>query len=122
MSAVLKTFMCCKRELQMTSPTLMRLALQVLELAFNLNLDLNAIWVFRSDPRLQKADALAKQVNLDDWFILTLFNTLQQWFGVFSIDLFATPENFKVARYYSYSFAASCAAAEDQDEVVGNRP
>jgi hypothetical protein len=59
----------------MTSPTLMRLALQVLELALELNLDLNAIWVSRSDPRLQKADTLTKQVNSDDLFILTLFNT-----------------------------------------------
>jgi hypothetical protein len=81
MSAVLKTLLCCKKQLQMTSPTtlwwltdsenvacifrrgsgdiaLMRLALQVLELALELNLDLNAIWVSRSDPRLQKADSL----------------------------------------------------------------
>jgi hypothetical protein len=73
MSAVLKTLMCCKRELRMTSPTLMRLALQVLELALELNLDLNAILVSQSDPRLQKADALTKQVISDDLFILTLF-------------------------------------------------
>jgi hypothetical protein len=47
--------------------TLMRLTLQVLKLASELNLDLNGVWVSRSDPRLQKADALTKQVNLDDW-------------------------------------------------------
>jgi hypothetical protein len=35
-----------------------------------------------------------------------------QWFGVLSIDLFASPENFKVARYYSYSFAASSAGVD----------
>jgi hypothetical protein len=86
MSAVLKTLMCCKKELRMTSLTmlwwltdsknvarifcrgsgdmaLMQLALQVLELALELNLDLNSIWVSRSDHRLQKADALTKQVN-----------------------------------------------------------
>jgi hypothetical protein len=133
MSAVLKTLMRCKKDLQMTSPTtlwwitdsknvarifcrgsgdiaLMRLALQVLELALELNLDLNTIWVSQSDPRLQKADTLTKQVNWDDWSVHPdTFNTLQQWFGVFSIDLFALPENFKVARYYSYSFSASSA-------------
>jgi hypothetical protein len=73
-------------------------------------LDLNAIQVSRSDPRLQKADALTKQVNLDDWSVHPdVFVTLQQWFGVFSIDLFASPENFKVAEYYSYSFSADSA-------------
>jgi hypothetical protein len=74
MSAVLKILLCFKRELRITSPTmlwwltdsknvarifqrgsggivLMRLALQVLELALELNLDLNTIWVSRSDPR-----------------------------------------------------------------------
>jgi hypothetical protein len=136
MSALLKTLMCCKKELRMTLPTmmwwltdsknvarifrrgsgdmtLMRLALQVLELASELNLDLNAVWVSRSDPRLQKADALTKQVNSDDWLIHPdAFNTLQQWFGIFSIDLFASPENFKVSRYYSYSFSASCAGVD----------
>jgi hypothetical protein len=82
MSEVLKTLLCCKRELRMTTPTtlwwltdsekvahifqrgscdivFMRLALQVLELALELNLDLKAIWVSSSDPRLQKADALS---------------------------------------------------------------
>jgi hypothetical protein len=47
----------------------MRLALQVLELALELNLDLNAVWVSRSDPRLQKAVALSKHVNSDDWSV-----------------------------------------------------
>jgi hypothetical protein len=103
--------MCCKRTLRLTSPTLIRLALQVLEL--ELNLDLNAIWVSRSDPRLQKADALTKQVNWDDWSVHSdAFNTLQQWFRVSSINLFPLPENFKVARYYSFSFAASCSGVD----------
>jgi hypothetical protein len=41
----------------------MRLALQVLELDLKLNLDLNQIWVSRTDPRLQKSDAMTKQVK-----------------------------------------------------------
>jgi hypothetical protein len=136
MSAVLKTLLCCKRELRMTTPTtlwwltdsknvarifqrgsgdivLKRVALQVLELALELNLDLNAIWVSCSDPRLQKADALSKHVNSDDWSVHPdAFDTLQQWFGVFSIDLFASPENYKVSRYYSFSFSASCVGVD----------
>jgi hypothetical protein len=136
MSVVLKTLLCCKKELQTTSPTtlwwltdsknvarifrrgsgdmaLMQLALQVLELALELNLDLNAIWVSRSDPRLQKADALTKQVNLDDWSVHPdAFVTLQQWLGVFFINLFPSPENFKVARCYLYSFSADRAGVD----------
>jgi hypothetical protein len=87
--------------------SLMRLALQVLELALKLNLDLNPIWFSRTDPRLQKADAMTKQVNTDDWSIHPeAFGTLQLWFGKFSVDLFASSDNFKVAKFYSYAFFA----------------
>jgi hypothetical protein len=136
MSAVLKTLLCCQKQLRMTSPTtlwwltdsdnvarifrrgngdlaLMRLALQVLELALKLNLDLNPIWVSRTDPMLQKANAMTKQVNIDDWSIHPeAFGTLQQWFGKFSVDLFASSENFKVARFYSYAFSADSAGVD----------
>jgi hypothetical protein len=85
----------------------------VLELALELSLDLNAVWVSRSDPRLQKADMLSKHVNSDDWYVHPdAFNTRQQWFGVFSVDLFASPENFKVSKYYLYFFLSSCAGVD----------
>jgi hypothetical protein len=87
--------------------SLMRLALQVLELALKLNLDFYPIWVSRSDPRLQKADALSKQINTDDWSIHPdAFCTLQSWFGKFTVDLFASAENFKVPKFYSFAFSA----------------
>jgi hypothetical protein len=31
---------------------------------------------------------------------------------VFSVDLFASPENFKVSKYYSYSFLLSCVGVD----------
>jgi hypothetical protein len=77
MSAVFKTLSGCQSRLRMPFTTtlwwlpdsenvarifqrgsgdlsVMRLALQVLELALKLNLDFHPIWVLRSDPRLQK--------------------------------------------------------------------
>jgi hypothetical protein len=76
----------------------MRLALQVLELALKLNLDLNPIWVSRVDPRLQKADAMTKHVNSDDWSVHPeAFGTLQRWFGKFLVDLFASPDAFTMS-------------------------
>jgi hypothetical protein len=130
MSAVFKTLSCCQSRLQMPSTTtlwwltdsenvarifrrgsgdlsLIRLALQVLELALKLNLDFHPIWVSRSDPRLQKADDLSKQINSDDWSVHPdAFCTLQSWFGKFKVDLFASAENFKVPKFYSYAFSA----------------
>jgi hypothetical protein len=91
----------------------MRLALQVLELALKLNLDLNPIWVSRVDPRLQKADPMTKQVNSDDWLVHPeALGTLQRLFGKFSVDLFASPENFKVSKFYLYSFSADSAGVD----------
>jgi hypothetical protein len=87
--------------------SLMQLALQVLEMALRLNLDFHPIWVSRTDPKLQKADALTKQVNTDDWSIHPeAFSMLQSWFGKFTVDLFASADNFKVAKFYSYAFSA----------------
>jgi hypothetical protein len=92
---------------------LMRLALQVLELALELKLDLQAVWVSRQDPRLQKADALSKHVNSDDWSInVGAFLELNAKAGGFTIDLFASAENFKVSRYYSFSYTSSCAGVD----------
>jgi hypothetical protein len=91
----------------------MRLVLQVLELALKLNLDLNPIWVSRVDPRLQKADAMTKKVNSDDWSVHPeAFGTLQRWFGKFLVYFFASPENFKVAKFYSYAFSADSAGVD----------
>jgi hypothetical protein len=136
MSAVLKTLLCCQGELRMTSATtlwwltdsenvtrifrrgsgdlsLMRLALQVLELALSLNLDFHSIWVSNTDPRLQKAVALTKQVNTDDWFISPeAFGMVRSWFGRLTVDLFASADNFKVARFYSYAFSADSAGVD----------
>jgi hypothetical protein len=130
MSAVFKTLSCCQSRLRMPSTTtlwwltdsenvarifrrgsgdlsLMRLALQVLELALKLNLDFHPIWVSWSDPRLQKTDALSKQINTNDWSVHPdAFCTLQSWFGKFTVDLFASAENFKVPKFYSYAFSA----------------
>jgi hypothetical protein len=59
---------------------------------------------------LQKADALTKQVNTDNWSIHPdAFGTFQQWFGKFSVDLFDSSENFKVAHFFSYAFSADSA-------------
>jgi hypothetical protein len=77
--------------------TLMRQALQILELARGLNLDLQPVWVSKSDPRLQKADALSKHVNTDDWSVHhDAFRDLERMVGVFTVDLFASAHNYKV--------------------------
>jgi hypothetical protein len=69
--------------------TLMRQALQILELARVLNLDLQPVWVLRSDPRLQKADVLSKHVNTDDWSVHhDAFRDLERMVGFFTVDLF----------------------------------
>jgi hypothetical protein len=57
---------------------------------------------------LQKADALTKQVNTDHWSIHPeAFSTLQSWLGKFREDLFASADNFKLAKFYSYAFSAN---------------
>jgi hypothetical protein len=136
MSAIHKTLLCRGNVLRMESQTtlwwltdnsavasiflrgsgdltLMRQTLQILELARGLNLDLQPVWVSRSDPRLQKADALSKHVNTDDWSVSQVaFRDLEKMVGVFTVDLFASAFNYKVKKYYSYAYTSSCAGVD----------
>jgi hypothetical protein len=69
--------------------------------------------VSRSDPRLQKADALSKHVNTDDWSVhQDAFKDLEKMVGVFTVDLFASAHNYKVKKYYSYAYTISCAGVD----------
>jgi hypothetical protein len=135
-SAVHKTLLCRGEELRMKVNTtlwwltdnrnvqfifakgsnsleIMRQTLQILELARSLNLDIQPVWVSRDDPRIQKADCMTKQVNSDDWSIYQdAFQELKRWAGEFTVDLFASGENNKVEKYYTYSFVAGCAGVD----------
>jgi hypothetical protein len=68
-------------------------------------LDLQPVWVSRDNPFLQKADAISKGIDTDNWEVSRAnyghFNVL---FGPFSIDLFATCDNAKATRFYSRSW------------------
>jgi hypothetical protein len=91
----------------------MRQALQILELARGLNLHLQPVWVSCADPWLQKADALSKHINSYDWSVhWDAFESLRQMVGEFMVDLFASAQNFKVERYYSYSYTRTCAGID----------
>jgi hypothetical protein len=70
-----------------------------------LNYDIQPIWVSRDNPFLQKADCLSKGIDSDNWEIAdTDYAHLEERFGPFSIDLFATSSNAKCSRFYSRSF------------------
>jgi hypothetical protein len=69
--------------------------------------------VSRSDPRLQKADALSKHVNTDDWPVHhDAFRDLERMVGGFTVDLFASAHNYKVEKYYLYTYMSSCAGVD----------
>jgi hypothetical protein len=136
LAAVLKTLLCKGEQLRMQENTtlwwltdsrnvqtifskgsnnieMMRQTLQVLELARGLNLDLQPIWVSRDDPRIQRADAMSKEINTDDWSIHEdAFRELERWAGPFTVDLFANAQNRKVEKFFSYTYADSCAGVD----------
>jgi hypothetical protein len=56
---------------------------------------------------------LTKQVNTDDWSISPeAFGRVQLWFGRLTVDLFASADNFKVAKFYSYAFSDDSAGVD----------
>jgi hypothetical protein len=71
----------------------------------SLKLDIQPIWVSRDNPFLLKADAISKGVDTDNWEIAILdFDHLSTLKCPFSVDLFATKDNAKNARFYSRTF------------------
>jgi hypothetical protein len=66
-----------------------------------LSLDLRPIWViWVSRALLQKAEALSKAVDTDNWF------------DPVTVDLFAVADNAKVARVFFFSFEAGCSGVD----------
>jgi hypothetical protein len=87
--------------------------LHLLRSAWDLSLDLCQIWVSRDNPLLQKADALSKAVDTDNWSVCEGdFDFLASSFGPFTVDLFAVADNAKVARFFSFSFEAGCLSVD----------
>jgi hypothetical protein len=84
---------------------IMKLVLDISERGRRLLLDLQPVWVSRDNPFLLKADAISKGVDTDNWEVSRAdYDHLNLLFGPFSIDLFATRDNAKAARFYSRSW------------------
>jgi hypothetical protein len=82
-----------------------RLVLEILKKGQRLRFDIQPIWVSRDNPFLQKADCLSKGIDSDIWCVGTdYFGCLDEKFGPFTINLFATCENNKCERFYSRSY------------------
>jgi hypothetical protein len=88
-------------------PEILEQAIHVLQLAKDQNIEVVPVWVRRADHRLQKADALSKLRNTDDWSISwENYYSIVDTFGLFNFDLFATSANAKCPGFYTYNYDA----------------
>jgi hypothetical protein len=82
--------------------SVMRLVLDILKRGRELQFSIEPVWVSRDNPFLQKADALSKGIDSDNWAISGAdFDDLAVRFGPFTVDLFATGLNAKCNRFYT---------------------
>jgi hypothetical protein len=82
-----------------------RFVLEILGKGRELRYNVHPIWVSRDNPFLQKYDCLSKGIHSDNWSVgHEDFSHLEDRFGPFTIDLFATCENKKCSQFYSRSF------------------
>jgi hypothetical protein len=87
--------------------------LHLLHSAHSCSLDLCPIWVSLNNPLLQKADALNKNVDTDNWSVCQgNFDFLSSSYGPFTVDLFTNDENAKVARFFSFTLEDNCAGVD----------
>jgi hypothetical protein len=84
---------------------IMKLVLDILSRGRSLKLDIQPIWVSRDNPCLLKADVISKGVDTDNREIaISDFDHLSTLMGPFFVDLFATKDNAKNARFSSRTF------------------
>ena len=77
-----------------------KLASDILSFCFSSRIDLDIEWVPRSLD--EKADYLSKIVDYDDWQPAPeFFHQLDELWGPFIVDCFATHYNRKVPNYFS---------------------
>jgi hypothetical protein len=87
--------------------------LRIFRLCQNLGVTIHTVHLSREDPRIQLADEGTRIVDKHDWGLsFEDFQHLQQSFPTFTVDLFASPTNFKVDKYFSL-FTWHDAAAVD---------
>ncbi|XP_053391932.1 uncharacterized protein LOC128554660 [Mercenaria mercenaria] len=83
------------------------------------SISLELEWIPRSEN--DKADYLSKIVDFDDWGIsFEVFNILQERFGQFEVDWFASEYNAKVSKFYSRFWNPSSAGIDAFTEYWGN--
>jgi hypothetical protein len=86
-------------------PDIMDQVLRILVLARRYKLDVRPIWIPRDEAALQKADALSKDIESDEWSVSRLdFIDLEAEHGKLSIDLFATDRNTRCLQFFSKKF------------------
>lgn len=77
-----------------------------------MDLMLTPLHLSREDDRIKKADQLSKERDGDDWFIdLMSFKEFDDRFA-FTLDVFASSNNYKVHRFYSEFFEPKALAVE----------
>ena len=69
----------------------------------------------------QQADYLSKVIDCNDWGLaVSIFNLLNQLWGPFEIDWFASEHNAKVAKFYARFWSPSCSGVDAFTENWGN--
>ena len=83
------------------------IALEILSVCISKSIHLEMEWIPRSENGL--ADYYSRIEDYDDWGIsFHLLNSIQNRFGTFSIDWFASDHNGRMKRYFSRFWNISC--------------
>ena len=88
-------------------------ALRIAELARQWEIELETFWVSRNEPQIQEVDGLSKDFDAGDYKLGQAdFRLLEQDFGPFSVDMFASSFSYQFQPFVS-RVACSQAAAVD---------
>ena len=87
--------------------------LDIYDRAIRAKVDLRPIWTLRTDSRILKADAGTRGFNSDDWIVPEdVFTQIVNFWGVPTVDLFASHSNAKCEKFYSVNYEVESARTD----------
>ena len=94
-------------------PDCHQVALRIAELSKKFEIELEPFWLSREESQVVEVDSLSKEVDTGDYKLSTRdFEMLEQSFGPFSVDMFASSFSFQFSPFVA-RVACSQAAAVD---------
>ena len=87
------------------------IAVEIFQFCANNDIELELQWIPRTE--IERADYISRIIDIDDWQISAdCFKSLEECWGVHSVDCFANYYNKKVCKFFSRFWNPGCSGVD----------